>query len=238
MYDNDQMTDSAELRELRDSLSGVAMPERPPLETITARGHARRRRRLTKVTRASVAGAVAAGALALGLSGAFNPAHKLGTIRTAAYTLRHNANGTDTLTLNPGELFNPSQLQSDLAQYGIPAKVTSGSYCTSNPEPAGFAQVVSVPGPGTSQEGSGQQPTITIDPSQMPSGTELSVGDFQITSGQFAGQQQADMDLIDTNAYTCTSTPPALGPGTPGFGALYGGQNDGGHYIQLAPGSN
>ena len=100
-------------------------------------------------------GVVVAGALALGVSLAVSPAQKLGTIQRAAYTLRHNHNGTDTLTLNPVELLNPSQLQSDLAQYGIPAKVTTGSYCTSTPEPAGFSQAVSVPGPGTWRAGIG-----------------------------------------------------------------------------------
>ncbi len=135
MYDND-LSDSPELRELRDAVSGVATPGPPPLEPIMARGRARRRRRLTHITRLSVGGVAAATALALGVSGAFSPAAKLGTIRTAAYTLHHNSNGTDTLTLNPGELLNPSQLQSDFAQYGIPAKVTSGSYCTSDPAPS------------------------------------------------------------------------------------------------------
>ncbi len=185
---------------------------------------------------ASTTAAAAGVALVLGLTGVLGPAptHPTittlapGTIRTAAFTLRHNHNGTDTLTLNPGELFDPAQLQSDLAKYGIPAKVTSGSYCTSDPAPAGFSQVVSVPGPGF------QQPTITIDPSAMPDGTELSFGNFQLNSNQ----QQADMDLIDTSSYTCTSTPPTLGPNTPGFGAEYWNTSDGGYSIQLAPGSN
>jgi hypothetical protein len=170
-----------------------------------------------------VVGVVAATAIAFTLTGVHGRASTLVTIRTAAYTLTQNHNGTDTLTLNPGELFDPAQLQSDLAKYGIPAKVTTGSYCTSDAGPAGFSQVVSGPGPGTAQEGSGEPPTITIDPSAMPSGTELSVGDFQLTTGEFAGEQQADMDLIDTSSYTCTSTPPTLGPDTPGFGVLYGG---------------
>ena len=60
MSDTDQMTDSAELDEVRDSLSGVAMPERPRLEAITARGRARRRQRLSTAAGVSVAG-VAAG---------------------------------------------------------------------------------------------------------------------------------------------------------------------------------
>ena len=40
MFDNDQMTQSAELRELRDTLNAVPVPERPPLESITSRGRA------------------------------------------------------------------------------------------------------------------------------------------------------------------------------------------------------
>jgi hypothetical protein len=172
-----------------------------------------------RVSRLPVGGVIAATAIAVGLSEALSPPPTLGTIRTAAYTLRHNQNGTDTLTLNPGELFDPAQLQSDLTKYGIPARVTTGSYCTSDPQPAGFTQVVSGPGPGTWQAGSSQAPALTIDPSQMPSDTELSVGHFQLPTGE----QQANMNLINTNSYTCTSTPPTLGPGTPGLGVLYGG---------------
>jgi hypothetical protein len=56
MSDNDQMNDSAVLRELRDSLSGVAMPERPQLEAITPRGRAHR---LRGVAGLSVAGRLA-----------------------------------------------------------------------------------------------------------------------------------------------------------------------------------
>ena len=157
MSGNDQMTDGAELRELRHSLSGVAMPERPHLEAITARGRARRRHRLSAVAGLSVAGAAAGTALALGLTGVLGPARTPGTIRTAAFTLVSNSNGTATLTINPKELLDPAALQSDLAQYGIPAKVTSGSFCTSDPHPAGFSQVVSFypAGPGTTTPQSG-----------------------------------------------------------------------------------
>ncbi len=172
-------------------------------------------------------GVVLAGALALGVSLAVTPAQKLGTLQRAAYTLRHNANGTDTLTLHPGDLLNPAQLQSDFAQYGIPAKVTSGSYCTSDPAPAGFSQAVTFQ-PGTYQKGSGTPGTITIDPSQIPSGAQLSVGYFQLTSGPAAGEQQANMSLINTNSATCSSTPPDMNqPDTSSqdFGLLYGGPN-------------
>lgn len=223
MPDNDQMTDSAELRELRESLSGVAVPERPRLEAITARGRERRRRRLSRLTGMAVVGVAAVSALAIGLTGVHGRAPTLGTIRTASFTIHRNDNGTDTLTIHPTVLLDPAVLQSDLAKYGIPAKVTVGSFCSSDPAPAGLSQVVTGPGEGTFRAGSGEQPTITIDPAAVPAGTELSVGDFQLTTGEFAGEQQANGALIDTSSYTCTSTPPTLGPDASRFGLLYGG---------------
>lgn len=226
---HDELSDNEVLRAASDSLSAMPVAGPPDVEAIMARGRAHRARRLSAVAGLSVAGVAAGTALALGLTGALGPARTTGTIRTAAFTLVSNTNGTATLTLNPVQLFDPGQLQSDLAKYGIPAKVTSGSYCTSDPEPAGFSQVVSLPGPGTSQRASRQAVTITIDPAAMPDGTELSFGNFQLTTGELAGEQQADMDLIDTSSYTCTSTPPTLGPDTPGFGVLRGGQADGRH---------
>ena len=178
-----------------------------------------------------MAGAAAGTALAVGLTGVLGPARTPGTIRTAAFTLVSNPNGTATLTINPKELLDPAALQSDLAQYGIPAKVTTGSFCSSDPAPAGFSQVVSShpAGPFTATPQNGVHPTITIDPAAMPAGTELSIGNFQLSSGEYAGQQQADVVLIDTSSYTCSSTPPdpnglpaGYGPAD-GMGLLYGG---------------
>jgi hypothetical protein len=227
---HDEMSDDDVLRAASDSLSGVPMARPPDVEAIMARGRARRRRRLAGLAGLSLAGAAAGTALALVLTGVLGPAlDRTGTIRTAAFTLVSNADGTATLTLNPGELLDPAALQTDLANYGIPAVVTTGSLCTSDPAPAGFSQVVSGPGEGSYTPGSGVQPTITIDPSAMPAGTELSVGVFQLSSGGYSGQQQADMMLIDISSYTCTSTPPdpnglpdGYGPAD-GIGVLYGG---------------
>jgi hypothetical protein len=41
-----------------------------------------------------------------------------GTIRTAAFTLARNANGTATLTISPQVLIEAATLQNDLKQYG------------------------------------------------------------------------------------------------------------------------
>jgi hypothetical protein len=229
---HDEMSDNEVLRAASDSLSAIPMANPPDVEAIMTRGRTRRRHRLSAAAGLSVAAAAAAGtALALGLTGMLGPARTLGTIRTASFTLVSNPNGTAMLTISPKELLDPAALQSDLAQYGIPAKVTTGSFCSSDPAPAGFSQVVSSypAGPDTATPQPVVQPTITIDPAAMPAGTELSVGDFQLSSGEYSGGQQADFVLIDTSSYTCSTTPPGpnglpdgYGP-SDGIGLLYGG---------------
>jgi hypothetical protein len=228
---HDDMSDNEVLRAASGSLSAIAVADPPDVQAIMARGRARRTRRLAGVAGLSMAGAAAVTAVALGLTGALGPARAPGTIRTAAFTLASNANGTATLTINPKELLDPAALQSDLAQYSIPATVTSGSFCSSDPPPAGFSQVVSTQpaGPFTTTPQSGEQLTITIDPSAMPAGAELSFGYFQLSSGQYAGEQQANVVLIDTSSHTCTSTAPDPNGPPPGYGEtdslglLYGG---------------
>ncbi len=154
---------------------------------------------------AGVAAACAAAAvvLGLGLSGAFGPAHARGTatIRTAAFTLVEHANGTATLTINPRVLLEPAILQGDLEQDGIPALVTTGSFCASNPIPGGFPQVVSV------SEASGKQVIVTINPAAMSAGTELSLGNFQYSSNN---STDTVLEIIDTNSYSCSSALPAV----------------------------
>ena len=150
----------------------------------------------------AVATAAAAVVLGLGLTGAFGsapaPARGVGTIRTAAFTLVEHANGTATLTIKPGSILDPDTLQNDLRQYGIPAIVTTGSFCSSDPTPPGFSQVVT---------GQKQPRTLTINPAAMPPGTELSFGNFRVAAGP-----ETAIQLIDTNSYTCTSTAPTAPP--------------------------
>jgi len=160
--------------------------------------------------------------LVLGLTGVLGPARAPGTIRTASFTLASNSNGTATLTISPKELLDSAALQMDLAQYGIPAKVTTGSLCTSDPAPAGFSQIVSANPSGEATLTPVARPTITIDPAAIPEGTELSIGIFQLSSGEFSGQQQADFVLIDSSSYSCSSTPPDPNVLPDGYGAAGG----------------
>jgi hypothetical protein len=197
-------------RALASAAAGYHHPEQARQRLLQrsyrpGRGH---RRLATGITAAAAAGSVALG---LGLSGGLgsSPARGAGTIRTAAFTLIRNANGTTTLTINPQVLFNPSTLQSDLAQDGIAAKVTTGSFCSSAPAPSGFSHVVT--GSPALQGNGGQRhvqnPTVTINPAIMPAGTELSVGAFQVSNGY-----DTALALIDTSSYTCTSTAPTTPP--------------------------
>ncbi len=151
--------------------------------------------------------------LGLGLSGVLGTSapRGSGTIRTVAFTLTRHANGTATLTINPRVLFNPSTLHSDLARDGIPAKVTTGRFCSTSPAPGGFSQVVtfSPPFKGDSDHTQVHNPTVMINPAAMAAGSELSVGAFRSSSGY-----DTALALISTNSYTCTSTAPTtLVPG-------------------------
>jgi hypothetical protein len=137
------------------------------------------------------------------------PARGTGTIRTAAFTITQNANGTATLTINPQVLFDPGTLHSDLAKYGIAAEVTTGSFCSSDPAPSGFSRVVTF-SPSFQGDGGQQQvqdATVTINPATMPAGTELSVGTFQVANGD-----DTALALINASSHGCSSTAPTTPP--------------------------
>jgi hypothetical protein len=245
---HDEMSDHDVLRAAADSLAGLPIARPPDVGSIMARGRAHRARRARRVTAAaslSAAGAAASTALAVGLTSALSPAPApapvpaapspgagIGPIRTAAFTLAGNPDGTATLTINAGELLDTASLQRDLAQYGIPAKVTSGKFCSSDPAPDGFKQAVQLYGPWVrmTPSGPGKPPpdqstlSVTIDPAAIPAGTALSIGDFQLGPDQ----QQADLALIDTSSSTCSSTPP--GPDGPPGGTqiIFGGSGQAG----------
>ena len=215
--------DSALTRELRDSLSEVAGPERPPLAAITNRGRAHQRRRLAGFAGLGVTGAAAGTALALSLTGVLGaaPARSTGTIRTAAFTLTSNANGTDTLTLSNSQMLDPAALQRALAQHGIPALVKTDIYCSSNPAAPDPNSI----GVLTVQHANGtplpkKSPAVktvgpahvapadivtVINPAAMPSGTKPFFGYFNSDHALF-------VDLIYTSSYTCSNGQPAATP--------------------------
>jgi hypothetical protein len=209
------MNDDELLTAVREQRTKVPMTV--PVDQIISRGRAvRARRRIRGAVSGLAVVTAAAVVLGLGLSGAFGsaPARSTGTIRTAAFTLAEHANGTATLTLSAPVLLDPSVLQRDLRQDGIPAVVTAGSFCSSHPIPSGFTQVVSGP-PGPNATPNARLTytlTYTINPAAMPAGTELSFGTEKIPNPPAYANRplrtETFMELIDTNSYTCSSTLP------------------------------
>jgi hypothetical protein len=178
------------LVQVRASLSGAHMDT--PVKAILARSRSRQRRRLARL---STAGVAAAGVAALGLTGVFSPGRHApspatGTIRTAAFTLVSNADGTDTLTLNQGQLLHPRALQQALSKDGIPAVIHTNIVCSSSAAPP-TDEVIFPQKPG--------QPNTqwVINPAKMPRGTELSF-DYIPRDDMLA------IGLIYDNAHTCS----------------------------------
>jgi hypothetical protein len=192
MNDNDELSDGAVLSAVRDSISGLPMPAAPRLEAITARGRARRRRRLAGL---SIAAAGACAALVVGLAGGggsvrlapqagstphheASPGHGPSPVQLAAFSVTEAPDGGTTLTLYPGQVANPSAVRRALAKHGIPALVTAGEFCRTAAQPApGVGSVVHLGSPGLRPgTGGGRPGSIVIYGSKIPSGVELSIG--------------------------------------------------------------
>lgn len=202
------MTHADPVRELHDSLSAIPAPDRPPLETITARGRVRQRRRATGLAALGTAGAAVVAAVTLGLTASSPaPGVSAGTIRTTAFTLAHNANGTDTLTLSMRQMFNPAELQRALQRDGIPALVKTDVSCSSTPvlpQPTDIGvltlerpdgQPLPKPGPAPGSHVVIPPDAVNvINPAKLPRGSELYF-DY-VAHG-------LNSSLINASTYTC-----------------------------------
>jgi hypothetical protein len=198
------MNDQDLITAVRQSVHGVRM--NVPAEQIVSRSRAIRTRGHRRLA-TGVLSIAAAGSAVLGLvlSGTFRaaPNDGSGTIRTAAFTLTRNANGTDTLTLSMNQMFDPATLQQALRHDGIPALVKINTRCSSDPAPASPAGlgVLSVELPdGTPVPPSSPIPAHAVNvirPSAIPAGTELFFGFFDADHSIAFG-------LIDTKSYTCS----------------------------------
>jgi hypothetical protein len=200
--DIDDMNDGDVLGAVRHALSEIPMPGAPRPEAIMSRGRARQRRWLAGL---SVSGAAAVAAVILGTSGVFGSGGSVpaaGAAHLAAFSVVSNSGGTVTVSISADQMLDASALRQALAAHGVPALVTSGSFCTSDPTPSGFSQVV-LP----ERKPLPDQIVLVIKPSAMPSGVELSIGDFG------GNPAQASVVLISKDAYTCSSVRPTTPPG-------------------------
>jgi hypothetical protein len=177
-----------------------ANPARRP-----ARANQRARYAALGLAAAAVAAAAALG-IDYGTGGGPSPGASPATaqggvhIHLAAFSVDTNADGTVTLTLNQGQLFDPATLTHALAKAEVPALVTVGSVCTAPVPSDALPQVIS-----HSPAQSGGSSVTIITPSAIPSGEELSIG-------YFANGNGLHISLVPDNAHlTCSSTPPLTG---------------------------
>jgi hypothetical protein len=165
--------------QVRESFSALRMDV--PVENVLARSHARRRRRLAGLTAAAAgtAGAVAAMSLTLGGAAPVHPGTPRPSAASAALTAFSVTSGPGdgtTLILHKGPQYaplDPSALRQALAQHGIPAMVTVGTFCRSTTGSLG--SVGQLLHPSTLADGSDE---MVINGAALPSGTELSIGYF------------------------------------------------------------
>jgi hypothetical protein len=170
------------ISQVRESFSGLRMDM--PVEQVFAASRARRRRRRSGLTATAAAAAGAAAAITLTLGGPA-PAHS-GTppppsrgpspVTLAAFSVTSGPGDSTTLILHKGPQYprpDASALRQALAQHGIPALVTVGTFCRSTPgAPAGTGKVVDA-----SDQADGSD-AIVINGQAIPSGTRLSIGLF------------------------------------------------------------
>jgi hypothetical protein len=179
--------------QVRESFDGLRMDM--PEEAVFARSRARRRRRLSGVTAAAAVTAGTATALTLTLGGSApalggsvsvssgpasarsgNPPQTSGQARLAAFSVTSGPGESSTLIVHKGPQYpqaDPGALREALAQHGIPALVTAGTFCRSTPAGQGsFSEVLH---PLTAADGSDE---MVIDGQAIPSGTRLSIGLF------------------------------------------------------------
>jgi hypothetical protein len=186
--------------QVRESFSGLRMEM--PVERLFARSRVRRRRRLSGLTVAAAATAGVITAVALALSG---PAHTRfasprpsspGSVKLAAFSVSRGPGDSTTLILYKGPKYSrldPAALREALAQHGIPALVTVGTFCHSTRgAPDSLGQVIH-------PSNLGDGPAMVINGRAMPAGTRLSIGSIQ--------GQAVKMALIEDGApVSCSST--------------------------------
>jgi hypothetical protein len=188
------------------------------LIAVASGGSSRRRRPVSRLRRPAIAG-LAAAAIAIGAGIGID--HALGSgsagsspgetgagtrpvhIHVATFSVARAANGTVTVTLFSNHAPDAAALRRALAQAGVPALVTVGTVCYVPGPVSGLQQAISRPPHvpfGTAM--------LTITPSAIPSGSELSIGYFFMPGGGGG----IHVTLVPDHArLTCKAEPP-FGP--------------------------
>ena len=181
------------LTRIADQFSEVEM--KIPIEQIYARASTRRKIRRRATVLAAGAAALAAGLTAVAITPSGAHPRPPVTAQLAAFSVSAGPNGTTALTLRKGQRYrlDPVALRRALAEHDIPALVTLGQSCDTAPEPDGLDQAV------VSQRQSDGSVTLTINPTAMPAGSELSIGYYPTRTTFSLIQQGAPLRCARVN---------------------------------------
>jgi hypothetical protein len=192
-----------------------------PVDEVIARGRSRRRRRRFTAVAAGVA--TTGVALTLALTGALSSGGpssitnatngndgKSLDIRTIAYTVKTNSDGTVTVWTKQAYFQDPTRLQDALRNAGFPVLMKVGVFCR-GPNDDGYLDpsgqgrgVQKVMAPSENNDG---DVLFTFDPKAMPADTELFIGylspaQLAVTQGNPGSVERlvpADTQLVCTD---------------------------------------
>jgi hypothetical protein len=224
------MNDDETLAALRCSLTGVK--ESLTDVHLNQSADATRARARGRVVRRGLAGAGAAG-VALGVSLALAVGGSAPAPAATARSVHVNLDAWSVNTLPGGlvyvdvrELLQPTLLRQTLAQAGVPAIVTFGKFCTgaSGDDTSNLDQILG-------KTAQGGEPRITIKPSGIPAGSELSIGIVSVAADKPGGPGHTldtDFGVVkEGSRLTCGQPPAQQEPGGKGPGKPIGSSGAG-----------
>jgi hypothetical protein len=169
---------------------GRSRPTRPALIAVAAGA-------------AAVAIAIGAAVVSNGTSGAPGRVEAAGVhVHLADFSVDTNPGGTVTVTLSQEQILHPDALRQALAQAGIPAEITIGSFCY-NPAPDrdALSEAFTMERPGPSEVS-----VVVIDLSKLPARSTLAIG--YVMNGEIGKPR---FELLTAGApVTCSSSPPPV----------------------------
>jgi hypothetical protein len=191
------------------------LPETPSFRAdmeeflVSVARRAPRRSRSTRPALLGVAAGVAAVAIALGAAVVANGTSGVPGgvaaggvhVHLADFSVDTNSNGTVTLALSEAQILDPGALRQALAQAGIPARVTVGSFCYNPvvPNRDALSQAFTMERPGPDEAA-----VVVINPSKLPVGSTLAVG--YVMNGAVG---KPHFELLTAGApVTCSTNPP------------------------------
>ena len=127
-------------------------------------------------------------------------------VHLADFSVDTNPGGTVTVTLRQAQrILDPDALRRALAQAGVPAQISVGSFCYNPVEDRdALFQAVAF------EKSAGYTINVVITPSKLPAGSTLAIG-YVVPPAPTSAPDPPQFSLLTAGApVTCSSTPPVF----------------------------